>query len=221
MKRKIPESQCDRIFDCLSPDQKRSLLSTLSNYDSLCFRTEKKDPLLFRDVVGLVSNYLEYNDYNNLKSCCKTFYNRLGYYPLFKRLRDFYDVCLEQKTPIQLLTDCFLNGIVDYVKRMKAETGITLKMETRLKRLILYPYEQRTKKYYKLGPAFVHYPTGLLLKSDGKTAMRKNPRGHIYQTVASDTFYKPNFTSIAYIDKHMSKEQKERIKDYDAYLKKF
>lgn len=216
MKRKPPTNDhCDRIFNSLSPPEKQALLSQLSNYDQLCESNAEKDPLLFKDVVTLLSSYLDYNDYTALKLSCGTFYRRLGYYPPFARLRRFYDNCLTEETPLFLMIRCFKQGVFDYVKRMYLETGTRLTVD-----LVIFSDIPLTKKYFKIGPAMVHYPTGLLLKSSDGNISRTNPRGQIYQEVPSDTFHTTTAKQVAYMDGHMSEEQKLAIKRYDSFLTK-
>ena len=217
MKRKhISDNHCDRIFHSLSPPEKQALLSQLSNYNQLCETTAEKDPLLFRDVVVLLSSYLGYNDYTALKLSCGTFYRKLGYYPPFARMRRFYDNCLTEDLPSKrLMGRCFAQAIFDYAKRMYVETGTRLYIDP-----VLYGEKIQVKKYFKLGPVVVHFPTGLLLKSSGSNVSRTNPRGHIYQEVPSDTFDTTAAKQVTYIDGYMSKKQKLAIKKYDSFLTK-
>ena len=99
------------------------------------------NPLIYRDVLPLITRYLNYTDYTNLKQCCKPFGRYLGYYQWDKTIHHFRD------------------AVIDFIRRVKRETGVLLKVDIDMVNWLLTRLPTQ-RMYYSIGPFIVIYPIG-------------------------------------------------------------
>ena len=104
------------LFNSLESSTKKQLL--LSHYDIKDENKEIKvynDPLLFRDVLQIVVEYIDIQSFGRIKQCCKTFNTKLKEHPKVARVFRAYN---EEGYTYDNLYDEYFEVLYNIRKRM-------------------------------------------------------------------------------------------------------
>ena len=161
MKRAFTEDQCNRIFASLTPARKRALIGNLNSTElNVGYYV---DPKLFKDILPIVTLYLDITTWSRLKRACTTFARLLQLPHPVPLIIAYY----HQNAQVPRVYEYLKTNFWFYINRfMKAiHYSMTNYSYLNLKHNILSGSSVRVNFPFKHDNFHVHYPTGYIFRN--------------------------------------------------------